>query len=150
LRGISDNFLKILKNGYLAEIIEQTKTDHDLNLEIRDHFINLYYKGHSLLKLSEWKQAGYKVSIYPRFTKGLEIPEILSDVASTAQFVDCIPQLKRNTLLVEKQSLEIEFEQMIIRANNFEPKNTSEYFIVDRQYVIKQDHFDLIGFYWPS
>ena len=40
---------------------------------------------------------------------------------------------------------------MIIRANNYEPRNNSEYFIVDRQYVVaKEGRFDLTGFYWPS
>jgi hypothetical protein len=150
MRGISNDFLNALKTGYLAGIIEHTKVDHDLNLEIRDHFINLYYKGHSLLKLSEWKKEGHKVSIDTRFKKGIDISDFLSDTNSTAKLVKNIPQLKQNALFNVKQSLEHEYEQMIIRANNYEPKNTSEYFIVDRQYVIKKDRFDLTGFYWPS
>lgn len=45
----------------------------------------------------------------------------------------------------------MEYEQLLIRANNLEPKNNSEYFIVDRQYATEnRDRFDLTGFYWNS
>jgi hypothetical protein len=37
---------------------------------------------------------------------------------------------------------------MIIRANNFEPRNNTEYFIVDRQYTLKEGRFDLTGMFW--
>jgi hypothetical protein len=38
---------------------------------------------------------------------------------------------------------------MIIRANNLEPRNNSEYFIIDRQYTTQVGRFDLTGFVWP-
>jgi hypothetical protein len=45
--------------------------------------------------------------------------------------------------------LEIEYEQLIIRANNHEPRNNSEYFVIDRQYAAgKESRFDLNGFFW--
>jgi hypothetical protein len=37
---------------------------------------------------------------------------------------------------------------MIIRANNQEPRNTTEYFIVDRQYAETSQRFDLTGLFW--
>jgi hypothetical protein len=37
---------------------------------------------------------------------------------------------------------------MIIRANNYKPRNNSEYFIVDRQYTVDVGRFDLTGFFW--
>ena len=72
------------------------------------------------------------------------------DEDTTQAFVQQIPSIKENILKHGKSSLEIEYEQMIIRANNYEPRNNSEYFIVDRQYVAGQaGRFDLTGFNWP-
>jgi hypothetical protein len=44
--------------------------------------------------------------------------------------------------------LEIEYEQLIIRANNDERRNNSEYFVLDRQYALQRFRIDLIGIYW--
>ena len=65
-----------------------------------------------------------------------------------SKFLKNIPLLKENVVIHGKHSLEIEYEQMIIRANNFEPRNNSEYFIIDRQYVIGKQRFDLAGIFW--
>ena len=56
--------------------------------------------------------------------------------------------LKQNIVKYGKRSLEVEYEQMIIRANNFEPRNNTEYFIIDRQYTIPEGRFDLTGIFW--
>jgi len=50
MRGLSDNFLECLKSGFLSSITEYVKSDPDLTLDIRDAYINVYYKGNSLLK----------------------------------------------------------------------------------------------------
>jgi len=130
--------------------VRTVKDDHDLNLEIRNNFINLYYKGHSLLKISETGGLQYRVNVHEKFRDGLDLPTDLDNVDSVNQFIRTIPALKQNITKIGSHSLEIEYEQMIIRANNYEPKNASEYFIVDRQYVDHQSRFDLTGFYWPS
>jgi hypothetical protein len=64
------------------------------------------------------------------------------------EFVEYIPMLKENIITNEKASLEIEYEQMMIRANNLEPRNATEYFIVDRQYAEADQRFDLTGIFW--
>ncbi len=58
--------------------------------------------------------------------------------------------LKQNIINHGKSSIEIEYEQMIIRANNYEPRNNSEYFIIDRQYTVGEGRFDLVGIFWNS
>ncbi len=60
-----------------------------------------------------------------------------------------IPRIKTN-ILKHGTSLEIEYEQLIIRANNLEARNNSEYFIVDRQYSVPEGRFDLTGMYWKA
>ena len=51
MRQLSDKFLERLKSGFLSGVTEGVKADPDLNLEIRDAYINVYYKGNSLVKL---------------------------------------------------------------------------------------------------
>jgi len=64
MRGLSDEFFNCLKSGFLSGIIESVKGDSDLDLEIRDSYINVYYKGNSLLNVNivqsgqeSWKNA---------------------------------------------------------------------------------------------
>jgi hypothetical protein len=150
MRKLSPSFLQNLKTGFLSGIVRTVKDDHDLNLEIRDNYINLYYKGHSLLRISETRTLQYRVNVDRKFRDGLDLPTRLDNIDSVNQFIRTIPTLKQNIIKIGSHSLEIEYEQMIIRANNYEPKNASEYFIVDRQYVDHKLRFDLTGFYWPS
>jgi hypothetical protein len=63
------------------------------------------------------------------------------------QFLSAIPLIKQNIVKHGERSLEIEYEQMIIRANNHEPCNNSEYFIVDKQYAVKEERYNLTGIF---
>lgn len=148
MRKLSATFINSLKSGFLAGITQKVITDSDLTLEIRDNYINIYYKGNSLLKLSESIHGSYKAYIHEKFRGGLDIPLDFVDQETTAKFLKNIPLLKENVVMHGKHSLEIEYEQMIIRANNFEPRNNSEYFIIDRQYVVGKQRFDLTGIFW--
>ena len=57
--------------------------------------------------------------------------------------------LKENIIQHGVSSLEVEYEQLFIRANNNEPRNNSEYFIVDRQLTMpRRDRIDLSAVYW--
>lgn len=148
MRGLSENFLECLKSGFLSEIIENVKGDPDLNLEIRDAYINVYYKGNSLLKLTETGSSHqFKAQIHEKFLERTHFSLDFSE-SNIAQFLEAIPVLKQNIARPDKRSLEIEYEQMIIRANNFESRNNTDYFIVDRQYAINDARFDLTGIFW--
>jgi hypothetical protein len=145
---LSDTFLNCLKSGFLSEISEYVKHDHDLNLEIRNSYINIYYKGNSLLKLSEsGAPPRYKAVIDKKFLEKARISLDFTE-SNVPQFVNNIPLIKENIIKYGGNSLELEYEQNIIRANNFEHRNNTEYFIVDRQYTVKEGRFDLTGIYW--
>jgi len=147
MRHLSDSFFNCLKNGFLSGITEAVKEDPDLNLEIRDSYINVYYKGNSLIKLTETPPSRYKVHIHEKFLKNLNLPIELSET-NMHLFLSGIPFIKENIIRYGKHSSEVEYEQIIIRANNFEPRNNSEYFIVDRQYEMRAGRFDLTGIFW--
>jgi len=150
MRRLSPTFLNCLKSGFLREITKRVKSDRDLNLEIRKGYINIYFKGNSMLKLAEVGHLPrYKVDIHKKFLEGINIPLELTE-NNVHQFVTSIPFIKENVIRYGQRSIETEYEQMIIRSNNFEPRNNTEYFIIDRQYAVNQGRFDLSGVYWKT
>jgi hypothetical protein len=150
MREISKTFLNCLKTGFLAEITERVKSDRDLSLDIRDSYINVYFKGNSLLRLMDTGSLiHYKAEIEEKFLEGINLSLDFNE-ETVPLFIKSIPFIKENIIKYGQRSIELEYEQMIIRANNFEPRNNTEYFIVDRQYVVKEGRFDLTGIHWKT
>ncbi len=146
-RKLSPSFMHNLEQGFLSGILKIVQGDPDLDLQIRANYLNVYYKGNSLLKLSEIDPTRYKAECHAKFTNGMPIPDLMDD-ASVHNFINRIPSLKENIIKHGQSSLEIEYEQLIIRANNDEHRNNSEYFIIDRQYADPRGRFDLVGIFW--
>lgn len=146
MRKLSNTFMENLQNGFLKELTATVRTDKDLDLHIRNNYLNIYYKGNSLLKLAEKRDNLYEVTIDSQFTGG-DAVDHLNNSDATARFIARIPAIKANIAKVTS-SLEIEYEQMIIRANNRERRNNPDYFIVDRQYSVNRMRFDLLGLAW--
>lgn len=148
MRKLSTTFLNCLKSDFLSEITEYVKRDSDLNFEIRDGYINIYYKGNALLKLTEiGSLLHYKAEIDPKFLEGIQISLDFTE-HTVPQFIKNIPLIKENINWHGESSKELEYEQSIIRANNLESRNNTEYFMVDRQYALNEGRFDLTGIYW--
>lgn len=149
MRKLSDQFMQHLQTGFLAALGQRACQDKDLDLQIRDNYLNIYYKGNSLLKLTPASAGRYRVDIHAKFQSSLDIPAYLDTEQATDAFLRQVPLLKENIIRHGQSSLEVEYEQLVIRANNLEARNNSEYFIVDRQYVISDvGRFDLTGFFW--
>jgi hypothetical protein len=151
MRKLSEEFVRSLQSGILKGLLEKVKQDMDLDLEIRDNSLNIYYKGNSLLKLDELRSSTpcrYRPTIHQKFLDGQTV-SVFENEAAVHDFLRLIPTLKENILRFGRSSIETEYEQMIIRANNDELRNNSEYFMIDRQYNAgSSGRFDLTGFYW--
>lgn len=147
MRKFSNNFLECLKTGFLSPITKSVIDDPDLVLDIRDGYINIYFKGNSLLKLNDTTSTTYKAEIHEKFLVGINLDLYITE-DNVRHFVKAIPLIKQNISNHGKRSIEIEYEQLIVRANNDEQRNNSEYFIVDRQYFVKEGRFDLTGIFW--
>ncbi|MBR6695126.1 MAG: hypothetical protein IKL70_01765 [Oscillospiraceae bacterium] len=60
MRQISSKFIEDLKDEYLSYFLNQVKTNHhNLCLEIRSGYINIYYRGGNLLRIKK-KRNGYE------------------------------------------------------------------------------------------
>jgi len=141
-RALSDKFLHDLnpeEDGEYGELVKRVRRDKDLDLELRGNYINVYYQGHSILLLRQ----GGAIEIQKAFTEdGLhQLPKKIADVDS---YIKLLPCLKDNVSCnfaeneegkkISKNSRELEFEQLLIRANNCEISYNSDYIILDRQY----------------
>jgi len=154
MRYLDDDFMRALtEKGFLNPILRKVIIDKDLDLQIRKYYINIYYKGNSILKL-EKKSNQYKANIHDKFLKGTDNIKDLIDEKWVEHYLEQLPKLKENILIKGgKRSMEIEYEQLIIRSNNLEKRVNSEYFIIDRQYAAERensDRFDLTGIYWSG
>ena len=148
MRKLSTPFIECLKSGFLSALTQQVIADTDLDFQIRKDYLNIYFKGSSLLKLTEKGRGNYEVYIDSKFKGSLEVRDIV-DKQSAQDFLSQIPQLKEN-IIRNGKNREREYEQLIIRANNCEKETNSEYFIVDRQYAVNKARYvyDLVGIFW--
>jgi hypothetical protein len=147
MRKLSENFIQELKSGQFKNLLSQVISDSDLDMQIRNNYVNIYYKGNSILKLDE----KHNYSIHDKFVNNTTINKACA--FDTNQYLRELHKIKENVNGVKskKPTLEIEYEQLIIRSNN---SVNSEIFITDRQFADKENgediRFDLTGFTWEG
>ena len=150
MRVLDGNFvLELKKGGLFHSIVDYVINDTTLDFEIRDGYINIYFKGNSILKLNE----NGTFEIHKKFQKGTSLSKLtLSSATDVNNYLDNIPLIKNNVISVKSKrpTLEIEYEQLLIRSNNLNKNVNSEIFLTDRQYAdnINNSRFDLSGFFW--
>jgi len=157
-RALSDEFMRELKDGIYRSLVQRVRLDKDLDMEFRGSYINIYYQGHSIMNLRK----NGNVAIDKKFKRGIEerIPKALKTSEDVNAYLKLLPQIKDNVVYRPQEngegeraskSRELEFEQLLIRANNLESRNNSEYIMLDRQYVGNRgvDRWDLIALRWP-
>lgn len=166
-RAIGDNFFKDLsqKEGKLYMLLEAVKKDDTLCLELRENKVTIYYRGCVLYTIEE-KNNGYEIIFpmgYCRKNENSIIKEQWNEHSNVEFAVKNLPYYKqeidysfRTSKKEEgKNQYEREYEQLILRENNnmWEISNTSDYFILDMEYVPRnesQARFDLVALKWKS
>ena len=169
-RGLSDEFMKDLKDGILSPILEAVKKNNNLILEIRDNEISIYYRGGILLNIEQDKNCyfinedtilGYMkgtskfddVSIQQKLFSHL--PKRYSiiakkDAKSWADSFYIIMSIMDNKL-AKMNKLEREFQQIVVCENNMlKTSNDTDYYIIDSEYRYKKMRPDLIALRWDS
>jgi len=172
-RKLSPIFIDSLKltHGVLNPILERVKNDNTLDLQIRDGYINIYYRGGNILWIKELKQGkGFEFKFNPNYAKiyPSTLPLTVYDFigksfnpsVNVTSWLAAVPYLKdiMDTWFGKHPKEEREFQQLIVRDNNYSSvSNATDYFILDIEYdnrkgdsSSKGARFDLLAFQWDS
>ncbi|WP_073587106.1 hypothetical protein [Anaerocolumna xylanovorans] len=157
MRKLNDKFITNLQAGELNCLLRTVKSDDTLCLELRDNYINVYYRGGNLLTI---KQEGDRYIFY--FDKhycinneGMWRSPDLASFTRIEDYISAFPLLKREMdhWFSKNQKLEREFQQLILRENNCSTiANDTDYFISDIEYANQENksRFDMVGIKWSS
>lgn len=159
-RKLSSTFMNDLKQekGLLYKLLERVKKDHTLMLAIREDYINIYYRGGSLLLLTEGSHGRYSATIDKNFLPEdsvIDLPRTIKNLDDVNAWIRQFPNLKQcmDFKLSGKQNNEREFQQVVFRENNFSSlANETEFFFSDIEYTPKgfRFKFDMIGVEWAA
>lgn len=155
MRQLSTQFMDALQAeaGLLRPLLTRVKRDDTLMLAIRSDYLNIYYRGGSLLQLSA--QTGrYKAIFDHKYNKtSLPLPELpahISSLADTSAWIDAIPALKQamDFFLALHPKAEREFQQLVARENNQSGiAKQTDYFITDIEFADSEigARFDMLA-----
>ncbi len=161
MRTITDQFAADLINpeGSLYPLLTRIKRDHTLMLAIRENYINIYYRGGNILRITETNHGRYQTFFdanYSVFGKEIpQLPKVIESQDYAKKWADSFPILKNlmDENFSEYGKTERELQQLVARINNNSPlSNSSEYFITDIE-VSGSDfsgRFDMAGIRWPA
>ena len=161
-RQISESFIWDLKEGMLVGVVEAVKNDKTLMLCIRDSYINIYYHGGSIMKITEVSEGSYKIEFdvnYLANYKSVNLPDSkVSDKARAGDWINILPQLKdamdRYFSQDKREKAERTYQQLVCRENNRSGiSNATDYFIVDIEYSAampdsRRAQIDMIAVRW--
>ena len=166
IRGLSNAYIEDLQKGVLASILAAVQGDDTLSLCIRNGYVNIYYRGGSLLKITDNGHSTYSfefdrkyedvkssnLAVLPQANHAI-LKKQVNTCGEAAEWVSNIPLLK-STMDIWfglHPKLEREYQQLIERANNSNP--TTDYFVADIEYTnskCKDLRADIVAFHWPS
>lgn len=157
-RGISDKFITDLKQGDLRLVLDSVLCDDTVCLEIRNNYINIYYRGGNMLRIAE-KPSGYSVTFDIKYCEhkinDSKYRNKILNAKTVFEYIEYIPFIKAEMDLYfyEHPKIEREIQQHILRENNriSHAKNT-DYYIADIEYANMQNgsRFDMLAVKWPS
>jgi hypothetical protein len=162
MRSLSTKFMDSLKNGLLCPILDRIKRDDTTMLAIRDGYINVYYRGGNLLKITENPQSfifhfdeKYDLSPGSEQYNSLLLQKTIKDPIDVEKWIRAFPVLKERMdfWLSQNSRSEREFQQLVERENNRSSiSNKTEYFITDIELADTSlgAKFDMTGLKWSA
>lgn len=158
MRGISQKFIDDLQTGMLKDVLQRVKDDATLDLEIRENYINIYYRGGNLMMIKE-NGSRYKAEFHKEYFQNgsqLNLPEVLAGQNDVDIWIKEFPFLK-NTMDLwfgrKKEWREKDTQQLLVKENNqFGISKGTDYFICDIEYAPEKSNlrFDAIAVKWIS
>jgi len=157
MRGLRRNFITNLTSGLLGQILDLVKHDSTLCLEIRENYINIYYRGGNIIRIVEdgsiFKASFDREYLIESSTKVPSLPLAINNVDDVEVWLNAIPSLKHEMDLWfgRHPKDEREFQQLMLRENNLgNSAKGTDYFICDIEYANHTGRFDLVAVKWPS
>ncbi len=158
MRGLSEKFMSALSKpeGMLHPVLERVKKDHTLMLAIRDGYINIYYRGGNILRITQC-EGFYETFFDIRYAKsGQCIGDAEGDIRSQADAQKIVACLSDRKLIMDEYfastclTTEREFQQLVARENNNSSiSNESEYFVTDIEVAVPRlARFDVTAIRW--
>ena len=163
-RYLNKSFIYDLKEGILKSFLDYIHNDNTLDLEIRENYINIYYRGGSLLKLTQ-KNNSYISSFNFEYISDdnkllmddlSTLPKTIQSSYDSNNWLYSFPLLKKimDNYFTKIDKSEREFQQLIARENNYSQiSNDTDYFILDIEYTNSRfikARFDLVAIRWDS
>ena len=156
-RALGGAFLDDLADGVLAPLLEGVKLDATLSLELRGEYINVYYRGGSLLRVSASSPAGrYDVFFdgkYFRSEDVVDYPRAVGAAQDVRHLFEVTPFLKRamDRFFAKRRNEEGEVQQRIVYDNNASSIALgTDYYACDIEYMSSYGKFDIVAVHWPS
>lgn len=172
-RGIAPPFEEQLLSGILKPLLQRVRRDDTLSMEIRNGYVDVYYRGGRLLGLhgqgkdvSSFRTEFDEAYITPVPDCPLRLPEktpppTIRTLEDAVAWVDALATYKQamDIRFSEHTKIEREYQQAVVRDNNRHVSgDQSDYFVIDIEYAQSpsafpdQDadyRFDMVGFRWP-
>ena len=159
MSGLSESFMNdfLKPNGILEPILSRLKYDHTLMLAIRKGYVNIYYRGGNILRITELSDS-YKAE----FDANYKLPSCNSAIPNSPNYITtskdadswvesfALRKVIMDHFFAERGKSEREFQQLIARENNNSVVSSQcEYFIADIEYTVPElGRFDMLAIRW--
>lgn len=155
-RLLSNTFIADLLEGNLKELLSYVKRDNTLDIEIRENYINIYYRGGSALKVTDKGGNTYDFHFDVKYidsNPSLNAASI-NALKSQSDWMNYFPLVKQamDFYFTKYNKEEREYQQLVVRENNYSSiANSTDYFIIDIEYDNhKGAQFDIVAIEWDS
>ena len=152
-RLLSASFIEALSKGKLLEYV---KRDNTLDIEIRENYINIYYRGGNALKVTEISDKKYSYHFDKEYLKVATFlsEETINSFKTELDWNNYFPIVKQamDFYFSRYSKAEREYQQIVVRENNYSSiANSTDYFIVDIEYDNRKNaRFDIVAIEWLS
>lgn len=153
-RGLSPEFLADLQTGLLAPLRERVVRDRSLCLELRENYVNVYYRGGNVMRVCA-ADGGYSAFFDRKYFAEAESttpmpPAQLRKPEDIGAWLAALPSLK-SAMDVWQPGEEREIQQLVLRDNNFGGcARATDYYVCDIEHANEHGRFDLVAVHWPS
>lgn len=171
-RGITPEFEAQLTSGVLLPLLERVRHDDTLSLEIRNGYVDIYYRGGRLLGLhpqargakflTQFDERYFGDETTYRSKRSTPPARVIESDADAEAWVDAFAEYKQamDIRFSLHPKIEREYQQAVVRDNNRHwSGDASDYVVVDIEYAQSARafadqnanyRFDMVGFRWPA